>query len=100
MDNLALSVFESHVGSVFKLTIDVNLEIDLVLVSAERMSVAGPSFSPDSDRPFSLLFRGPEAHPFGQGIHHLSHWVMGEMEIFLVPMQPDAEGPLYEAVFA
>lgn len=100
MDNLALSVFESHVGSIFKVVIDSNRKIDLVLVSAERMSIAGPSFSPDSDRPFSLLFRGPEAHAFGQGIQRLSHSVMGEMEIFLVPMQPDADGPLYEAVFA
>jgi len=100
MDKLALSAFESHVGSVFKLAADTHSEIDLILISAARMATTDPPGTPDSGRPFSLLFRGPETQPFGQGTQTLSHIVMGQIEIFLVPMQPDAEGPLYEAVFA
>ncbi len=100
MDNLALSAFEDHAGSVFKLAVGADREIDLVLISAERMPTTGPVATPESGRPFSLLFRGPQEQPFGQGIHHLSHPEIGEIGIFLVPMQPDAEGPLYEAVFA
>ena len=54
----------------------------------------------EPERPFSLLFRGPADRPLEQGIHPLDHTDMGRLEIFLVPMQPDDEGPLYEAVFA
>jgi len=100
MDTLALSAFESHVGSVFKLAADTDSEIDLILISATRMPTTDPPGTSDTGRPFSLLFRGPEAQPFGQGTQTLSHLTMGRLEIFLVPIQPDAEGPLYEAVFA
>ena len=100
MDKLALSAFESHVGSVFRLAAEPDSEIDLILISAARMPSNDPPGSTDFGRPFSLLFRGPESQPFGQGTQTLSHQAMGRLEIFLVPMQPDAEGPLYEAVFA
>ena len=98
MDQLALSDFETQVGSVFTFHLADELEIDLELTSASRTPTGNPAPA-DSDRPFSLLFRGPVEHPFGQGIQALSHPKMGTMQIFLVPIQPDAEGPLYEAIF-
>jgi len=99
MDMPPLSDFETHVGSAFRLALAADSEIDLVLVSAEKSATNNPAQSPDG-RPFSLLFRGPEAQPFTQGIRTLTHPKMGEMALFLVPMQPNAEGPMYEAVFA
>ncbi|MBK8283832.1 MAG: hypothetical protein IPK97_02550 [Ahniella sp.] len=56
-----------------------------------------PSPSP-RQQAFSLLF----AHPtlvLPQSIQALSHAQMGELQVFLVPIQPDGRGRLYEAVF-
>ena len=99
MDKFALSVFEAQMGSIFKLAGDADFEIDLALISAAGMPAAHSLAPSESGRPFSLLFLGPADRTFEQGIRTLSHPVMGELEIFLVPMQPDDEGPLYEAVF-
>jgi hypothetical protein len=35
-----------------------------------------------------------------QGLYHLDHPVMGELELFLVPIGADRDGVTYEAVFA
>lgn len=49
---------------------------------------------------FSLVFRGPAAPGLAQGIHRLTHAELGELDLFLVPLGPDAEGMRYEAAFA
>jgi hypothetical protein len=35
-----------------------------------------------------------------QGIQRLSHAELGELDLFLVPIGPDAQGMRYEAAFA
>lgn len=50
-------------------------------------------------RSFALVFRGPRGLRLMQRIYHLHHDEMGAMDLFLVPINPDAQGPLYEAVF-
>ncbi len=49
--------------------------------------------------PFSLVFRGPSGCYLPQRIYHLEHPAMGGMELFLVPIQPQADGARFEAVF-
>ena len=51
-------------------------------------------------RQFSLLFRGPVDPFLSQGTYRLDHAELGALDIFLVPIGPDAEGMRYEAVFA
>ena len=48
---------------------------------------------------FSLLFRGGPTPPLAQRIYRLEHSALGAIDIFLVPLGPDAEGQRYEAVF-
>jgi hypothetical protein len=48
---------------------------------------------------FSLVFRGAQGRPLPQRIYHLEHDTLGSLEIFLVPIRPDARGPLFQAVF-
>ena len=50
--------------------------------------------------PFSLLFRGPKELRAPQQIYKLAHAELGALEIFLVPLRPDANGTKFEAVFA
>jgi hypothetical protein len=49
--------------------------------------------------PFSILFTGDAAMILPQQIYTLHHDALGELTIFLVPLQPDRRGALYEAVF-
>jgi len=57
--------------------------------------------SPGSSRSqFSLVFRGGPSPPLQQGIHPLEHIGLGRLDLFIVPIGPDAEGQRYEAVFA
>ena len=48
---------------------------------------------------FSLLFRGGPDPPLPQRIYRIEHDDLGAIEIFLVPLGPDAGGQRYEAVF-
>lgn len=50
--------------------------------------------------PFSLTFREAGPHSLAQGIHRLGHESLGELELFIVPVAPDADGALYQVVFA
>ena len=75
-------------------------EIETELVEAVERSLAGGT-GPDgrSRKQFSLVFRGPVAPILAQAIHTVGHVELGALEIFLVPIGPDAEGMVYEAIF-
>ena len=47
---------------------------------------------------FSLIFTST-THRLTQATFRLTHPALGEIDVFLVPLQPDARGPIYEAVF-
>ena len=49
---------------------------------------------------FSLVFSGNDRPWLGQGSYRLKHPAMGDHELFLVPIGPDAAGMRYEAVFS
>jgi hypothetical protein len=56
--------------------------------------------APPPARPgFSLLFRGPDSAPLGQGMYPLAHPAFGTLEIFLVPVGAGDGMREYEAVF-
>lgn len=48
---------------------------------------------------FALLFLGPAQPVLQQATYRLEHAEMGAMDIFLVPVGPQAGGMGYEAVF-
>src|SRR5271165_7446053 len=49
---------------------------------------------------FSLIFTGNPSPWLPQGLYKLVHSQMGECELFLVPIGPDAAGMRYQAVFS
>jgi hypothetical protein len=82
--------FDPLVGGAFSVN---GIDGVLVLLEVERLK------SPSSRaQPFSLLFTSG-THRLTQATFHVAHPAIGEFELFLVPLQPDARGPLYEAVF-
>ena len=52
---------------------------------------------------FSVLFRGPREQEFGQANYRLKHAVLGEVDLFLVPildLQPLDDRVCYQAVIS
>jgi hypothetical protein len=70
--------------------------LQLSLISACALGSAPPGHR----EPFSLIFRGPAAPLLRQQTYPLRHAALGTLEIFIVPVGPDAQGQLYEAIFA
>jgi hypothetical protein len=71
------------------------LTLELIEVTPGRDPGAG-----GAQRSFSLLFRGPRERHLPQRIYHLEHDAFGMLELFLVPLAPDARGALFQAVFS
>ena len=68
--------------------------------SLKLISVSGYGQRQGGNREaYSLLFCGPTQPIFPQGIYRINHAVLGELELFLVPIGPQADGMGYEAVF-
>ena len=89
--------FSQHVNTNFRLNLDTPQPTDLKLVEVKGYAKKGDEQS-GMER-FSLFFTGP-ADPFlPQHLYSLAHDVMGEFEIFLVPLGQKADGFRYEAVF-
>jgi hypothetical protein len=91
-------VFERHLKSQFRLRVDgekvLELELDAVTPFPSISHARG-----DMER-FSLYFRGSGDFFLPQSTYRLEHDDLGELEIFLVPVERDAKGFRYEAVFS
>lgn len=92
LESFTTETFSGHLGDVFQVYPDDSSTLDLELISATRLG-------DDSDRPFSIVFRGPSDTVLPQHIYRMEHTDIGSFEIFLVPIGPDGEGLLYEAIF-
>ncbi len=87
--------FKIHYHSTKVLDAQLILEVELIEVADYAERSAGPS----KRQPFSILFRGPKDTNLPQDIYKVEHDKMGTVELFLVPIMPDENGNLYEAVF-
>ena len=68
-----------------------------VLTRVTRLS----SYTPLERGPFSLEFQTSGDHSHRpQGIYKIAHPDIRNIEVFLVPIGPDAKGMRYEAVFS
>lgn len=87
--------FDPHVGSMFAAqTAGVDdFELTLIDVCCRAGGAAREQFT--------LTFAGGPSPAVRQGILRLVHDVLGELELFVVPIVPGGDGrPRYEAVFA
>jgi hypothetical protein len=97
LHDFTLDTFAPLVGQEFALDLDGTGTLPLTLLQARSTVEEG-----DTRRlraPFALLFRGPLGNPYAQRTYRLENATLGTVELFLVPLQPDAEGTLYEAIF-
>lgn len=89
--------FSKHVNTLFRINLDAEAPVDLELVEVKPY-MKNPSDQDGLER-FSVFFKGPGKPFLPQHTYTLSHHGMGTIDIFLVPIGPDGDGFLYEAVF-
>jgi hypothetical protein len=93
---LTPATFEPHVGTEFAIEVPGGNPV-VVLGSVNRLAARSHG---DRTEPFSLLFLGPGGGPLAQATYTLRHSHLGELQVFLVPIGPNAAGgQQYEAVF-
>ena len=89
--------FSARLGEPFRVTSSAaGVALRLIRVDAGTRAPAAPGLR----QPFSLLFRGPTEPVLTQRLYTLDHGGLGTVEIFIVPVGPDADGMCYEAVFS
>lgn len=101
VENLTPGDFEPHVGSTFRVPAGPGTSMELVLFEVQRLTdlrrtVTGAA-RPDTVA-FSLCWHGPRSPFLPQGIYRLEHPALGPIELFIVPIGPDAVGMRYQAV--
>ena len=85
-------MFSGQLNTKFRVMSNGAAALELELLELE-------DFSQPGQVQFAIRFRGPLATFLEQRIYHLEHDVLGEMDIFLVPIAREADGFRYEAVF-
>jgi len=90
-DALTIGNFVPYLRSRFTTTQPENYELELTEVIDSSNAQL---------EQFSLIFTGSPSPWLKQGMYTLVHPQMGECELFLVPIGPDASGMRYEAIFS
>lgn len=97
LDKLASTDFAPYIKQTFRIHPEGVEPIDLELVSVTEAGQASQNEARDS---FSLHFLGPLSSQYlSQHIYSLEHADMGKLELFLVPIGPEAGRMRYEAIF-
>lgn len=96
MEQPTLQRFSPHLDETFSAVLD-DAELPLVLV--EATSLGAPPIAGMSHEPFSLVFRSHTLNLLPQGFYRLRHALLGELEIFLVPVARHPQGFEYQAIF-
>lgn len=100
LDQLSAADFAPHVDTMFRIAFsDGQVELRLAEVQELPRATAAPSREA-ARTPFSLLFVHSGATFYlPQRIYTLEHAALGAIEIFVVPLGPDARGMRYQAIF-
>ncbi len=91
---MTCSDFAGHVGTTFTIGLPKTGVAPVILVEASRRRGVEGRRSP-----FSLVFRSTSAEAWPQSTYHLTHPVMGQLDIMLAPFRRVENGMDYVATF-
>lgn len=101
LDKLSSRDFAPYLNQEFRIHLDSSRMLEAELVDVAELGSTSKRQPASTERPaFSIVFRGPKDIVLAQRIYRLEHEEMGQLDLFLVPIGPDEEGMLYEALFA
>jgi hypothetical protein len=89
--------FAANLNSVFRINADLPEPFELKLVEVNHKNV-DPTEEAGMER-FSIILVGPNDRFIDQQMYPLKHDVLGEVDLFLVPIGRETDGFRYEAVF-
>lgn len=95
LETLTKDHFAAHVGDEFRLRSGESI----VVLTVRTVDGADTRWDPAGREAFSVLFGGPPGPALPQAIYRIEHELLGDLDLFLVPLGPDADGQRYEAVF-
>jgi hypothetical protein len=87
--------FAQHLNTKFRVALEEPIDLELTEVKGYLIRENEQS---GMER-FSAFFRGPREPFLPQRTYSLEHEQMGAFDLFLVPINQDANGVRYEAVF-
>ena len=100
LEKLEYADFLPYLDQPFHLQLEAGETLLLKLIAVEQIGDRSlPGDDPARRRPFALIFRGPAGSRLPQRLYRLTHDQLGQLELFLVPIQPDQQGARYEAIF-
>lgn len=101
LDTFTVATFTPHLGETFHIRPDSSDSLAVQLIEATELpgGSAGAARVGPPRTPFSIVFRGPGDVLLPQGIFRIEHDTIGTFELFLVPIGPDEQGLLYQAIF-
>ena len=85
--------FAKHLNTKFQVQLEAGQSVELRLIEVSELK------SYERQEEFWILFLGPNEAFLGQGTRLVDHDVMGQFDLFLVPIRQDDQGYYYEAVF-
>ena len=94
LDRLRKEDFEPLIGRRIKVAVGAS-STELEVVEASALKSPSPRETP----PFRLILRSREGWRAPQGMFRVEHPTLGDLEMFAVPVGPDAEGFCYEILF-
>jgi hypothetical protein len=101
LDTLTAEDFEPHIGQPFDIHYGDGQMLSVVLVEVQRSPY--PPIDTTKRTGFSLLFQSAIRDYLPQGIYSMTltafNSVYGDLDLFIVPLKPNAEGIQYEAIF-
>lgn len=102
MDAYDLSkITADHFSKFLNQTLDIYFTETQTVPSVLTKVTSLNSYTPLERGPFSIEFQTGGDHAYRQqGIYRIAHPELGDIELFLVPIAPDANGMRYEAVFS
>ena len=92
-ETLTHEAFARHLKTKFQVQLDAGNSVELQLIEVSELK------SYERQEEFWILFLGPNEFFLGQGTRLVDHDVMGQFDLFLVPIKQDDQGYYYEAVF-
>jgi hypothetical protein len=97
LDTFTHETFQPFVGRPFAILVGSERFMPAHLIEVRQLAADGDARRKRT--PFSLVFRGPAGGNLPQDMYDLKSGDFDLPGVFLVPLGPDAEGMLYEAVF-
>lgn len=93
--------FSDSLGSGFQVQVSHELHETLVLRSISDLGVSPASTPTHPKEQFSLIFEAENANYYPQQIYGFDHPVIGQFDLFIVPIGPDnvSKNMCYQAIF-